>query len=207
MVQAGPSTAPACVAEEHVSSPSPPFLPSLPPITSTPTFPQLSMSVSAEASSSSTSSPPLPRHDFFQSDEKFTLSIYVKGLQPSEVSVSFRERAVRPLALLPLASLRQTLSAPATRPLPLRSRGTDPISLILLLGGAFAPRQMKLTLPSGTYDISPFPHPINTEKSTYRVASVKIEISLVKQDVGIKWAALTGEGEGDRGAYQVPNAS
>lgn len=58
---------------------------------------------------------------------------------------------------------------------------------------------MKLTLPTATYDISPFPHPINTELSTYRVAPVKIEISLVKKDLGIKWSGLTGAGEGDGG--------
>lgn len=54
-------------------------------------------------SQASSSSNPLPRHDFFQSDEKFTLSIFVKGLKPEDVSVSFRERSVRflfPFSLL-----------------------------------------------------------------------------------------------------------
>jgi len=59
---------------------------------------------------------------------------------------------------------------------------------------------MKLTLPnSSPYDISPFPHPIDTEKSTYRVSPVKVEIVLFKKDLGIKWSGLTGEGDHDGG--------
>lgn len=59
---------------------------------------------------------------------------------------------------------------------------------------------MKLTLPNASpYDISPFPHPIDTEKSTYRVSPVKVEIVLFKKDLGIKWSGLTGEGDHDGG--------
>lgn len=64
---------------------------------------------------------------------------------------------------------------------------------------------MKLTLPnSSPYDISPFPHPIDTEKSTYRVSSVKVEIVLFKKDLGIKWSGLTGEGDHDGGELDLP---
>lgn len=45
---------------------------------------------------SMTSPAALPRHDTFQSDEAFTVSFYVRNLDPADVSVSFRERSVRP---------------------------------------------------------------------------------------------------------------
>lgn len=60
----------------------------------------------AEASTST-----LPRHDFFQSDEKFTLSIYVKGLKPDEVSVSFRDTSVRSPHTIALSHPTPTLTA------------------------------------------------------------------------------------------------
>lgn len=46
--------------------------------------------MSSEASTSTA----LPRNDFFQSDENFTVSVYVRNLQPQDVTVAFRERAV-----------------------------------------------------------------------------------------------------------------
>jgi hypothetical protein len=63
---------------------------------------------------------------------------------------------------------------------------------------------LKLILPSASYDISPFPHPIDPEQSSYRVAPVKVEIVLKKKDIGIKWNGLTGEGSHDGGQFR-PN--
>lgn len=40
------------------------------------------------------STPQLPRHDTFQSDDTFSLSLYVRDLDPADVAVAFRERAV-----------------------------------------------------------------------------------------------------------------
>jgi HSP20 family molecular chaperone IbpA len=41
------------------------------------------------------SSTDLPRNDFYQSEDRFTVSFYVKGLKAEDVSVSFRETSVR----------------------------------------------------------------------------------------------------------------
>ena len=91
-------------------------LPSLSP------SPALSSNMSdSQASSSSSSLNPLPRHDFFQSDEKFTLSIFVKGLKPEDVSVSFRERSVRPFPslLLPRWTYQPSRKSPSNTISPL----------------------------------------------------------------------------------------
>ena len=37
----------------------------------------------------------LPRHDTFQSDDTFSVSLYVRDLDPADVAVAFRERSVR----------------------------------------------------------------------------------------------------------------
>lgn len=42
----------------------------------------------------------LPRHDTYQSDDTFSVSVYVRNLESSDVAVSFRERSVRLLPLL-----------------------------------------------------------------------------------------------------------
>jgi hypothetical protein len=44
---------------------------------------------------SMSSSTDLPRNDFYQSEDRFTVSFYVKGLKAEDVSVSFRETSVR----------------------------------------------------------------------------------------------------------------
>lgn len=35
-----------------------------------------------------------PRHDFYESDERLTLSIYVRGADPEQVKVNFTETSV-----------------------------------------------------------------------------------------------------------------
>jgi hypothetical protein len=37
----------------------------------------------------------LPRHDTFQSDDTFSISLYVRNLDTADVAVAFRERSVR----------------------------------------------------------------------------------------------------------------
>lgn len=56
-----------------------------------PNIQHLSISLLEMATSSD-----LPRNDFYQSEDKFTVSFYVKGLKAEDVSVSFRETSVRP---------------------------------------------------------------------------------------------------------------
>ncbi|CED85152.1 Suppressor of G2 allele of skp1 [Phaffia rhodozyma] len=87
----------------------------------------------------------LPRHDFFQSDETFSLSIYVKNLKPEDVSVAFRERSI------------------------------------------------KLILGKDTYDLNPLSHGIDPERSSFRVVSVKVELTLAKLDKGVRWLDLVGD--------------
>lgn len=42
----------------------------------------------------------VPRHDFYQTDTVLTLSIYIKGLSPSDVSLSLAPTSVRLLLWL-----------------------------------------------------------------------------------------------------------
>lgn len=155
-------------------------------------------------SQASASSTPLPRHDFFQSDDKFTLSIFVKGLKPEDVSVSFRERAVSPSSpLLPYILCSELVAARSSSYSSLTA-STQELTFVCLSPALLL--QMKLTLPNlSTFDISPFPYPVDTEKSTYRVSPVKVEIVLVKKDIGIKWSGLTGEGDHDAGELDAPS--
>lgn len=48
-------------------------------------------------------------------------------------------------------------------------------------------------MPGAEYDISPLAHPIDPESSTYKVSKIKVELSLKKKDVGLKWNKLQGE--------------
>lgn len=47
------------------------------------------------------------------------------------------------------------------------------------------------------FELEPLSHPINTEKSRYRISPIKLELTLFKKMPGISWNALMGDKETD----------
>lgn len=57
---------------------------------------------------------------------------------------------------------------------------------------------LNVRLPTGSdvvFDLDPLAHAVDTQASSYRVLTPKIEVKLVKKDKGVKWGKIEGEDE------------
>lgn len=150
------------------------------------------------------STPQLPRHDTFQSDDTFSLSLYVRDLDPADVAVAFRERAVclatgpKPVSFFHAAfdAARWFLDADSL----------PHIRLFLIIPFPTM-SQVKLTLPGAAYEIGPLAHAIVPDASTYRVSKHKIELNLHKKHAGVQWNHFQGEEAEIRASWSFCHSS
>lgn len=114
------------------------------------------------------------RHEFYETDEKLTISVFDKGADPAQVFVKFLPRSV---CCTLLHNMIPTYRI-ATTPQVLYKHGEKELVLEPLKGQ------------------------IDTDKSDYTVGKVKVEIRLIKMAQG-RWGAITGDLPDRRLRYDI----
>ncbi|TFY80945.1 hypothetical protein EWM64_g3066 [Hericium alpestre] len=103
------------------------------------------------------------RHEFYETDERLIVSVFDRGADTAQVSVSFEPRKVSLLACLPTIADSESYY----------------VKVIYENG------DKKL-------ELAPLKGQIDPEKSSYAVGKVKVELRLTKAALG-RWGALTGD--------------
>lgn len=105
----------------------------------------------------------MSRHEFYETDERLTLSIFDKGADPEKVQISFEPRKVNLARIHP--------------------GGRAPTDLRF---------QFTYTHGDKTLVLEPLKGQIKPDESNYTVGKVKVEIRFAKAAIG-RWGGLTGD--------------
>lgn len=117
-----------------------------------------------------------PRHEFYETEDKLTLSIFDKGADPEQVKIAFEPRKV---SYMHSTSPQQ---APLTT----------------------VARQFTYSHGDKTLVLEPLKGQIDPSKSDYTVGKVKVEVRLIKMAHG-RWGALVGDAP-DRASPRAHNS-